>query len=183
MSAVARVYAEALFEAAREVDATAKVCDELRRFVAAYREQHALRDVLLDPRVETAGKHRVVEALLAKASPLLRNMVRLMLDKGRIASLPDVEAEYERKAAEVERLLDVTVTTAVELAPAQERAISKRVEQATGRSVRLSKRVDGELGGGLVLHIGDVVVDGSLRARARQLQERIHTAETRGGGT
>jgi F-type H+-transporting ATPase subunit delta len=178
---VARVYAAALFEAAEEAGRTRPVQDDLAQFVAALAASSALQGALLDPQVERAAKQRVLADITAGADQLVVNALRLMLQKGRIALVASVQAEYERLAAEAAREVDVEVTSAVELTQTAERELVERVESATGRRVRLTKKIDQSVIGGLVLRIGDVVLDASLRARVEQLRAHIQHAEMRGG--
>jgi F-type H+-transporting ATPase subunit delta len=178
---VARVYAAALFAAAQDAGRTPQVHADLGQFDAALAASSALRGAMLDPQVERAGKQRVLADLTAGADQLVVNALRLMLQRGRIALVTGVYAEYERLAAEAAREVDVEVTSAVELNEPAERELVERVERATGRRVRLAKKVDENVIGGLVLRVGDVVLDASLRARVEQLRAHIQHAEMRGG--
>ena len=113
--------------------------------------------------------------------PLVTNALSLLLDKGRQAAIGGVRREYERLAAEEARVVAVEVTSAVELTPDVEERITRRVEEATGKRPQLAKRVDEAIIGGLVLRVGDVIIDGSVRSRLQQLRERLLTADVRGG--
>ena len=178
---VARVYAAALFEAAQEAKRVPKVQADLAQFDAALQASSALRGALLDPQVDRAVKERVLADLTAGADQLVVNALRLMLQKGRITLLPAVHGEYERLAAQAARQVEVEVTSAVALSEQAERELVERVDRATGRHVRLTKKIDENVIGGLVLRVGDVVLDASLRARAEQLRAHIQHAEMRGG--
>ena len=180
-SAVARVYAEALFEAAAEAGEVERVRTQLGEFVDALAASPALQRALFDPQVDAAAKERVVAALSSGASPLLANVLRLLLVKGRLAVLGGVREQFERRAAQAARRIDVEVTSAVELGPELEKHIVGRVEGATGRTVRLTKRVDQGVVGGLVMRVGDTVVDASLRSRVEQLRKRMYVGDMRGG--
>jgi F-type H+-transporting ATPase subunit delta len=83
-------------------------------------------------------------------------------------------------AAEEAKLVKVEVTTAADLRPEEHGMIMARVAEVTGRRVELTQRVDPGIIGGLVLRVGDVIVDGSLQSRIRQLRRRLATAELRG---
>jgi F-type H+-transporting ATPase subunit delta len=178
---VARVYAAALFAAARDAGRMQQVQKELAELGAALAQNAALRGALLDPQVEAARKERVLTVLMDGADKLLVNALRLMLQKGRIGLIPQVQAEYDRLAAEAEREVDVEVTSAVDLTDKAERELVERIEQTSGRRVRLTKHIDEDVIGGLVLRVGDVVIDASLRSRAEQLRAHIQHAEMRGG--
>jgi ATP synthase F1 delta subunit len=177
---VARVYARALFDAARAAGRVDAVCRELGDFVAALAASASLRDVLADPHVDEAAKQRVLAELTRDAEPLVANTLQLLQQKGRFAVVAELHADLEALAAAEAEVVKVEVTSAVELGAAAEERLSARVAKATGRRVELTKRVDDGVLGGLVVRVGDVIVDGSLRSRIRQLRQRLVTAEVRG---
>jgi F-type H+-transporting ATPase subunit delta len=172
-SGVARVYAEALFAAAQDAGRLEHVKADLGVFDDAFRGTPELRSAMLNPQLDRATKARVLEGLAAGGDQLVVNALRLMLQKGRIALTAEVRHEFDRLAAEAARVVDVEVTSAVPLGDEAERELVERVQQATGRRVQLVKRVDPDVMGGLVLRIGDVVLDTSLRARVTQLREQM----------
>ncbi len=174
---VAKVYAQALFDAAQEADAVAAVGRELGDFVAALAASAHLRNVLADPQIETSAKLRIVAELTRGAQPLVANTLQLLLDRGRFALLEEVRAEFDALAAAEAAVINVEVTSAVALTPEAHDKIAARVQEATGRRVELAERVDPAILGGLVLRVGDVIVDGSVRSRIRQLRRRLATAE------
>jgi F-type H+-transporting ATPase subunit delta len=173
---VGRVYARALFEAAGEAETVDRVREQLSAFVAALDASPPLRAALQDPQIDIPAKSRVLAGVTGGGSPLLQNALRLMLERGRLNAIQEVNEEYERLAAELERRVEVEVTSAVPLQPDVEQTIVSRVQAATGRTVRLSKRVDPGVIGGLVIQVGDVVLDASLRARAAQLRTQMQRA-------
>jgi F-type H+-transporting ATPase subunit delta len=177
---VARVYAQALFDAAKEAGVVEDVRRELDEFVAALAASASLRNVLADPRVDTAAKRRVLSEITRGGQSLLANVLLLMLERGRFAAVPDLYQAYDALAIVEEGVVEVEVVSATELSPETEKKIAARVQEATGRRVELARRVDPSILGGLVLRIGDVIVDGSVKARIRQLRRRLATAEVRG---
>ena len=177
---VARVYARALFDAAHDAGAVDQVRRELGDFVAALAASDSLRDVLADPQVDTAAKQRVLAELTREDQPLVTNTLQLLLQRGRFPIVGDLGADFDALAAAEADLVAVEVTTASELSPEAHDKIAARVQEVTGRRVELAQRIDPEIIGGLVLRIGDVIVDGSVQARIRQLRRRLATAELRG---
>jgi F-type H+-transporting ATPase subunit delta len=177
---VARVYAQALFDAAKETGVVEPVRRELNDFVAAFAGSASLRNVLEDPRIATNAKVRVLAEITRGGQPLVANTLQLMLDRGRFAALPELRQAYDALAIVEEGVVEVEVVSAAELSPETEKKIAARVQEATGRRVELARRVDPSILGGLVLRIGDVLVDGSVKARIRQLRRRLATAEVRG---
>jgi len=177
---VARVYAQALFDAAKEGGVVEPVRRDLGDFVAALAASASLRHVLADPRVETSAKSRVLAEITRGGQRLLANTLRLMLDRGRLGAVVELQQAYDALAIVEEGIVEVEVVSAAELSPDTEKKITARVQEATGRRVELAQRVDPSILGGLVLRIGDVIVDGSVKARIRQLRRRLATAEVRG---
>ncbi len=177
---VARVYARALFEAASEANVVEPVRSDLEEFVAGLGASEALRNVLTDPQIDVSAKLRVVAEITRAAQPLVANTLELLLQRGRFGILSELNGAYGALAAEAAALVKVDVTSAVALAPEASKQIADRVEEVTGRRVELTQRVDPDIIGGLVLRVGDVIVDSSLKARIRQLRRRLATAELRG---
>jgi F-type H+-transporting ATPase subunit delta len=177
---VARVYAQALFDAAQDAGAVEPVGRELDDFVAALAASASLRDVLADPQVDAAAKKRVLAEITREGQPLVGNALLLLLERGRFALVAEVSDVYEALAASQADLVKVEVTSAIALTEASREKIIARVGGAAGRRVELAARVDPDIIGGLVLRVGDVIVDGSVQARIRQLRRRLATAELRG---
>jgi F-type H+-transporting ATPase subunit delta len=153
---------------------------ELGDFVAALAASEQLSDVLANPQIETAAKLRVVTELTREAQPLVANALQLLLERGRFGIVEELRAAYDALASAEAAVINVEVTSAVELTPATRKQIAARVQQATGRRIELAERVDPGIVGGLVLRVGDVIVDDSVRSRIRQLRRRLATAEVRG---
>ena len=178
---VARVYAQALFDAAKEAGAVEPVRRDLGEFVAALAASASLRNVLADPQVDTAAKRRVLSEITRGGQSLLANVLQLdararpVRRRARPATRPTTPSPIVE-----EGVVEVEVVSAAELSPETEKKIAARVQEATGRRVELARRVDPSILGGLVLRIGDVIVDGSVKARIRQLRRRLATAEVRG---
>lgn len=177
---VARVYARALFDAASGANAVEAVRRDLDAFVTALESSAPLRAVLSDPQIEVSAKQRVLAEVTRAGQPLLANTLQLLLQRGRFTMLGELNVVYGALAAEAARLVKVDVTSAVELGPEVSKQIAARVEEVTGRHVELTQRVDSGIIGGLILRVGDVIVDSSLQARIRQLRRRLATAELRG---
>jgi F-type H+-transporting ATPase subunit delta len=178
---IARVYARALFEAAGAADTVARTGDDLRAFVRALEQSQPLANVVFNPQIEPQTKMRVLTQLTSAGDRLAAGVLAVLLEKGRITLVGEVAAQYERFVAQAAKVVEVEVTTAVPVAPEVERLIMERVRRSTGGEPRLTKRVDPAVLGGLVLRIDDVLVDGSLRARLQQLDDRLRTADVRGG--
>jgi F-type H+-transporting ATPase subunit delta len=170
---IALVYARALFEAAGEAGSVERTGADLRSFVGALERSPELANVVLNPQIEPEAKRRVIGQLTADGDRLVAGVLVVLLEKGRIDYVGEVADAFEELAAAASRVVDVEVTTAVPADSRIENEIRSRVQKATGLEPRISNRVDPAILGGLVLRIGDVVVDGSVRGRIRQLGTRL----------
>ena len=174
---VATVYARALFAAASAAGVVEAVRRELDGFTDAVAASAPLHDVLFDPQIDAAAKRRVVAELTREGQRLVTSALLLLLDRGRFGIVAELRAAYDGLAARDADLIDMEVTSAVELTADARNKIAARIAETTGRKVKLIERVDPDILGGLVLRVGDVIVDGSVQARIRQLRRRLATAE------
>jgi F-type H+-transporting ATPase subunit delta len=136
--------------------------------------------VLADPQIGADAKRRVITELTHDGQTLVRNTLLLLIDRGRFPVTGDLRTAYDALAAREADRVEVEVTSAMTLTEDDRKKIAARVAEATGRTVELAERVDPAILGGLVLRVGDVIVDGSVQARIRQLRRRLATAELRG---
>jgi F-type H+-transporting ATPase subunit delta len=176
MAVAHRMYARALFAAARDRDRVDAVREELSDFVAAEREVPELRELLRNPQLDHQVKAAALEELLGGEEELVRNFLMLLAEKGRASEIEDISREYDRLVAEAAGILDVELTTAVELSDAEARDVIGQIEQASGRKVVATRRVDPDLIGGIVLQVGSMRLDGSVRGRLNQLRTELKSA-------
>ncbi len=173
MAVAHRIYAEALLEAAKEAKDVETVRDEFATFAGAIEESPELAGLLRNPQIQPAAKREALEAALGGGSDTFRNFVRLVAEKGRIAELDEIHVEWERLLAVEERVLELELTTAVELSDKEAAAIVGKIEQAAGRKVEATRRVDPDLIGGLILQAGSLRLDGSVRGRLNGLRDEL----------
>jgi F-type H+-transporting ATPase subunit delta len=173
MSAAHRMYARALFGAAKERGRVEAVQEELDDFRAAVAEVPELRSLLENPQLDPTAKRAALADLLADADDLVRNFLLLLAEKGRAAELDEIAAELDVLVAREQGRLTVELTTAYELSDADAQAIVRRIEEASGRSVDATRRVDPALVGGVVLQAGSMRVDASVRGRLSRLQRAL----------
>lgn len=166
---VARPYARAVFEIARDADAFGAWSEFLGRAAK----------VVGDPRVaELIGNPAVTRADLAEliievagdaAGREGSNFIRLVAENDRVAWIPEIAAEFEALRAEAENVVDVTVTSAVALDEEQRSRFATSLKSRLGREVRLHCDTDASLLGGAIIRAGDLVIDGSLLGRLQRL--------------
>jgi F-type H+-transporting ATPase subunit delta len=176
MAVVHRVYARALFEAANERGRLATVREELGDFVAALDAVPELDELVRNPQLEPRIKAQALGDVLGGADDLVRNFLLLVTEKNRGSHLREIHREFERLVAVEERRLTVELTTAYELSEDEARSIVGQIEQASGRPVDATRRVDPDLLGGIVLQAGTMRVDASVRGRLERLRRDLTTA-------
>ncbi len=175
MAVVHKVYAEALLGAAKDAKRVDAVRDEFTGFVEALRSSDELVDLLRNPQIDPRAKQESLQAVLAGADETFLNFVRLVAEKGRAGELDAIHEEWERLLAAEERILELELTTAVELSDEEAAAVVRKIEEASGRKVEATRTVDPDLIGGLVLRAGSVRVDGSVRGRLNSLRDELLT--------
>lgn len=166
---VARPYARAVFEIARDDDALAGWSAFLQRASIAAADERvqallgnpavsreALAELFMELSGQSAGEHGA-------------NFLKLLADNGRMTWLPEIAAEYESLRAEAENIVDVQLTSAVELDKAQRENFAASLRTRLGRDVRLHCDTDPQLLGGAIIRAGDLVIDGSLFGRLERL--------------
>jgi F-type H+-transporting ATPase subunit delta len=167
-----RRYADAAFEIAlrddtvdvwrRELDAATKLAGE-----------EGILDVLANPAIALDQRLDVTQRAFAKLSQPVRNLILLLVRRGRIEQLPRVAAEFARLDDERNGLTHATATSAAPLGTEEVRAIAARLEQLTGSHVSLETNVDPGILGGVVVRIGDRLIDGSVRGRLERLRNQL----------
>jgi F-type H+-transporting ATPase subunit delta len=175
MSVVHRTYARALYDAARESGRVAPVREQLGDFVEAVRSVPDLQEILRNPQLDQRAKLAAVDAVADEADPLVRNLLRLLIEKGRGGEIEEVGEEFEQLVARAEGQLTVELTTAIELSEEEARSIVAQIEKASGRTVEATRSVDPDLIGGIVLQAGTLRVDGSVRGRLERLERELVT--------
>ncbi len=176
MSVVDRVYANALFEAALEKDRLEAVRDQLQQVVEAEAQVPELRELLRNPQLDPRARAAALGDVLGDADELLRNFLLVLADKGRTGQLEEIAREFERLVAEHEGVVHAELTTAFELSDEEATKLLGQIEQASGRKVEATRRVDPDLIGGIVLQVGSHRLDASVRGRLERLRRQLATA-------
>lgn len=172
---VDRVYARALFEAAKDEGRLEPVREELAQLVNAEAEVPQLRELLRNPQLDPRARASALEDILAGGEGLVRNFLLLLADKGRIGQLDQIGQEFERLVAEQAGVINAELTTAIELTDAEEKRLLEQIERASGRKVEASSSVDPSLIGGIVLQVGSHRLDASVRGRLERLRRELAT--------
>jgi F-type H+-transporting ATPase subunit delta len=176
MADAARVYAEALFEVGRDKGKLDTLQQQLAEFADVVDRNRELQVFFFSPYLSTAEKQEGIERAITGAEPELINFLELLVDKHRMTEVFRIRRELDELWKQENRRIDVTVTSAVELDSAVVEKIGQEVERQTGEKVDLSSQVDGEILGGIVLQVGNMVLDASIRSRLEKLRKSVATA-------
>jgi ATP synthase F1 delta subunit len=172
----ARVYAEALFDVAKEKGKLDSIGTDLGRFADAVEGDHDLQVFFFSPHFSSAEKVEGLRRAIVGADPELVNFLELLIEKGRMKEIFRIRREFEEMWKRENKRIDVTVTSAVELDPAVVAKIGEEIERQTGQKVDLASRVDDEILGGIVLQVGNMVLDASIRSRLEKLRKSVAQA-------
>jgi F-type H+-transporting ATPase subunit delta len=167
-----RRFAEAAFEIALR-DGTVETWRTELDQAAATLDTDELREVLANPALALDQRLEVATQVFADLSGPVRNLILLLVKRGRIEQLPRVAAEFRRLDDKRNQISHASATSAAPLDDTEVRAITARLEQMTGGRVALETAVDPDLLGGIVVRIGDRLIDGSVRGRLERLRNQL----------
>ena len=176
MEEIAEVYSRALFEAARDNDVVDRIHEELQTVDDALSEDRELRLFFFSPYFTSDEKKEAVGRVVEGADERLVNFLELLAERHRMPVLSRIRRQFDGMWAEENKLLPVSVTSAVDLDESLVQEIGRRIEDQTGRRVELSSSVDPDVLGGLVVRVGNVVLDASVRNRLEQLRKQVAKA-------
>jgi len=176
MPEVDRVYAVALFDVAKKQDRLDAIREELAQFADALDSGRELRTFFFSPYFSSAEKIDGLKRAIDGADPEFVNFLELLIEKHRMPEIFRIRRQFDQMWKQENKRIDVTVTSAVELDPAVIEKIGEEIERQTGRKVELSSRVDDEILGGIVLQVGNMVLDASIRNRLEKLRKSVAQA-------
>jgi F-type H+-transporting ATPase subunit delta len=176
MEEIAEVYARALFEAGRDDDVLDRVHDELGQFADALDDERNLQVFLFSPYFSSEEKKEGIRRIVSDADERLLNFLELLAERHRMPALFRIRRIFDGLWAEENRLLPVTVTSATELDAGLVDEIGERIQEQTGRKVELSSNVDPDVLGGLMVRVGNMVLDATVRNRLEQLRKQVAKA-------
>jgi F-type H+-transporting ATPase subunit delta len=173
MEEIAAVYARSLFEVAKDQDKLDVVRDQLGAFADALSETRELQVFFFSPYFSTQEKEDGLERAVTDADPVVLNFLKLLIEKHRMPVLFRIRAEYDGLWEDENKLLPVEITSAIELDKDIVKQLGDRISEQTGRKVELSSRVEPDILGGIVVQVGNAVLDASVRNRLDQLRRQV----------
>ena len=176
MEEIARVYADALFGVAKEKGKLDAIRDQLGQFADALKGSRDLQLFFFSPYFSSAEKEEGLAKAVSGTDPELLNFLNLLLEKHRMPVLFRIRRQFDSLWAKENKRLGVTVTSAVELDPEIAKRIGAEIEGQTGNTVELESRVDPDILGGLVVQVGNMVLDTSIKNRLEKLRKSVARA-------
>jgi ATP synthase F1 delta subunit len=173
MEEIAQVYSRALFEAAEDQDKLDVVREQLGEFADALDESRDLGVFFFSPYFSTEEKKEGLGRVVEGADDVVRNFLELLIEKHRMPAVFRIRRAYEALWAEANKLLPVQVTSAIELDAETIKQIGDAIGERTGRKVELESTVDPDILGGIVLRVGDRILDASIANRLESLRKQV----------
>jgi F-type H+-transporting ATPase subunit delta len=176
MEEIAQVYSRSLFEVAKEHGKLDEIHEQLDEFVDALEANHDLQVFLFSPYFSTAEKKEGLRKVLEGPDPALENFLELLIEKHRTPVLFRIRRQFDERWQDEHRLLPVQVTSAVELDDATVEQIKHSIAEQTDRQIELTTEVDPDILGGIVLRVGNSILDASIKNRLETLRRQVARA-------
>jgi ATP synthase F1 delta subunit len=173
MEEIATVYARSLFEVALDQDKLDLVREELGAFADALSETQELQVFFFSPYFSSQEKKDGLARAVTGADEAVLNFLQLLIEKHRMPAIFRIRARFDALWEEENRLLPVQITSAVELDKSTVKDLGDRISEQTGRTVELSSSVEPDILGGIVVQVGNSVLDASIRNRLEQLRKQV----------
>jgi F-type H+-transporting ATPase subunit delta len=176
MEEIAAVYARSLFEVAKEQNKLDAVREQLGAFADSLDETRELQVFFFSPYFSSKEKEDGLDRAVTDADPIVVNFLKLLIENHRMPVIFRLRREFDGLWRKENRLLPVQVTSAVELDDATVKHIGDRIAEQTSRRIDLSSSVDPEILGGIVVRVGNSVLDASIRNRLEKLRKQVARA-------
>jgi ATP synthase F1 delta subunit len=173
---IAAVYARSLFEVAQEQGKLDDVRDQLGEFADALDANQEMQVFFFSPYFSTEEKEEGLDKIVTGADPIVLNFLKLLIEKHRVPTTFRIRRVFDELWQEENKLLPVEVTSAIELDKKTVKQIGDRIGEETGQKIELTERVDPDILGGLVVRVGNSIIDSSIRARLDSLRKQVAKA-------
>ncbi len=173
MEELAQVYARSLFEVAREQDKLDELREQLAQFADAVDQNHELAVFFFSPYFSTAEKQDGLARMLSGADESLLNFLGLLIENHRMPVIFRIRQEFDRLWDQENLVLPVEITSAIALDEATTESLGRTIGERAGRKVTLAAHVDPEILGGIVVRVGNSILDASIRNRLEQLRRHV----------
>lgn len=176
MEEIAQVYARALFDVAKERELLDETREELNQFADALNENRDVMVFFFSPYFSTEEKKDGLHKAIEGADPAFTNFLEALIERHRMPAIFRIRARYEELWDEEKKLLPVQVTSAVELDASTVEQLGDRIGEQAGKEIELTSAVDPDILGGIVLRVGNFILDASIKNRLEQLRKQVAQA-------
>jgi len=172
---VGKRYAEALFEVAKEVDKLEQFKEDIKAISDIFESEPQLKTIFQHPKLSKNEKKDIIKSLFeGKSSQEVLNLLYIIVDKGREAHLKDISDEYINLYNEQMGIVEANALTAVKMNEEDKLKLQEKLSEKLGKKVLLTNTVDEEIMGGVLLKIGDKVIDSSVKGRLEDIQKNLN---------
>ncbi len=176
MEEIAQVYSRSLFEVAKEHGKLDVIKQQLDEFTDALEQNRQLSIFFFSPYFSSEEKKQGLERALVGAEPEFLNFLELLIENHRMPVIYRARTQYEELWEAENRLLPVEVTSAITLDPSIVDELGRKIREQTGQNVELTSTIDPDILGGIVLRVGNSILDASIRNRLQQLRREVAKA-------
>jgi len=170
---IARPYADAAFQIARDENALAR-WSEMMRLARAVGEDPQMADALTSPRLDGSEKASLFLGVAGdRFSEPMRNFVRILIEADRVELLPEIAALFEKMRNDAEGVAQATIESALPMSPTQVADITAALAKRFGKRIEASTSINPALIGGARIAVGDSVIDGSVRGKLEQMKHSL----------
>lgn len=171
---VSKTYSDALFEVGLENNSLEVLLEELSFIEKSFLEYPDFLELFITPRVSIEERKSIMTSIFGgKISDEMLNFLKVILDKRRASEIFDIKNEFEIAVHKHNNILEATVISAVEMNEEQSAKIIKRLSAVTGNDIIIKNKIDDTLIGGVVIYIGDKIIDGSVKKKLSDLKEEL----------
>jgi F-type H+-transporting ATPase subunit delta len=171
---VAKTYAVALFDVAVEIDKVDEFSDQLELVSSTYKQYPEFYELFRTSKISKEVKKEILVKVYGKrVSNEVMNFLKILIDKGRFGFFKDIVAEYMRLVNEHKNIVEAVATSAIPILQEEKVALENKLSMTTGKLVKLKNEINEDIIGGILVRIGDKVIDGTIQDRLRKLQENL----------
>ncbi|QSX09308.1 ATP synthase F1 subunit delta [Alkalibacter rhizosphaerae] len=174
MSLAGKKYAQALMEVAMEQKVVEEIYEQFKMIMRGLRDHRDLYEILLLPSTQTSEKKSIIEKIYkGQINGYLYNLLMVVLDKNRMEDLKLIFESYRELYYDLNKMVEANVVTVVPMTEDEKAALKAKLEQRTKKTVLLTTRIDDSIIGGMIVYLGDQVIDGSVRRKLSLLKNEL----------
>ena len=171
---IANRYAEALFQLSEEENITKEIYNELHSVLNIIKSNKDLDNVLKSPLVAKAEKVQLIETLFNnKINNNLKNFLKILVEKGRISSLKSIELTFKQLLNDRDNIIEGTVISAIPLTGEKVKELEEKLSKKYNKNVTLENKVDKSILGGVLIRLGNIQIDGSVKTRLDNIKDQL----------